>query len=480
MTTPSYPALSLYIDGQFIAADGRKEQDVLNPATNQVIGKLPHATTEDLQRALNAAQRAFESWKKTSPLERSKVLRKVAELARERATDIGRNITLDQGKPLAEAVGEVVFCAEHAEWHAEECRRIYGRVIPARQEGVRQTVLREPIGVCAAFSPWNFPFNQAIRKITAALGAGCTMVIKGPEDAPSAVVAIAQLFHDAGLPPGCLNVVWGVPHEVSDFLIKSPIVKKISFTGSVQVGKLLGGMAGSLMKRCTMELGGHAPVIVCDDADVEAAADMLVPFKFRNAGQVCISPTRFYVQEGAYDTFVARFLAKLEKVKVGDGLLKDTRMGPLAQARRVAAIEGFIDDAHQRGATILAGGKAMGGEGNFFAPTLVADLPEDSRLMTEEPFGPIAGIVRFKTVEEALQRANSLPFGLASYAFTGGTKNARLISEGLEAGMVSINHFGMALAETPFGGIKDSGYGSEGGLETFDGYLNTKFVTQLN
>ena len=476
----NYPALSLYIDGQFIAAEGRKEQDVLNPATNQVIGKLPHATTEDLQRALNAAQRAFESWKKTSPLARSKILRKVAELARERANDIGRNITLDQGKPLAEAVAEVVFCAEHAEWHAEECRRIYGRVIPARQEGVRQTVLREPIGVCAAFSPWNFPFNQAIRKITAALGAGCTIVIKGPEDAPSAVVAIAQLFHDAGLPPGCLNVVWGVPHEVSDFLIKSPIVRKVSFTGSVQVGKLLGGLAGSLMKRCTMELGGHAPVIVCDDAEVEAAADMLVPFKFRNAGQVCISPTRFYVQEGAYDKFVARFLAKVEQVKVGDGLLKETRMGPLAQKRRVAAIAGFIDDAQQRGATLLAGGQALVGEGNFFAPTVVADLPDDSRLMTEEPFGPIAGIVRFKTVEEALQRANSLPFGLASYAFTGGTKYARVISEGLEAGMVSINHFGMALAETPFGGIKDSGYGSEGGLETFDGYLNTKFVTQLN
>jgi succinate-semialdehyde dehydrogenase/glutarate-semialdehyde dehydrogenase len=480
MTTVSYPVLSLYIDGQFLGAEGRKTQPVLNPATNQTIGTLPHASTEDLQNALNAAQRAFESWKKTSPMERSKVLRKVAELARERAQDIGRNITLDQGKPLAEAVGEVVFCAEHAEWHAEECRRIYGRVIPARQDGVRQTVLREPIGVCAAFSPWNFPFNQAIRKITAALGAGCTIVIKGPEDAPSAVVAIAQLFHDAGLPPGCLNVVWGVPHEVSDFLIKSPIVRKISFTGSVPVGKLLSGLAGSLMKRCTMELGGHAPVIVCDDADIDAAADTLVPFKFRNAGQVCISPTRFYVQEGAYDRFVARFLAKLEKVKVGDGLLKETRMGPLAQARRVAAIAGFIDDAHQRGATVLAGGSALPGEGNFFAPTVLADLPEDSRLMTEEPFGPIAGIVRFKTVEEVLQRANSLPFGLASYAFTGGTKNARMLSEGLEAGMVSINHVGLALAETPFGGIKDSGYGSEGGLETFDGYLNTKFVTQLN
>ena len=480
MTTPSYPALSLYIDGQFIGAEGRKTQDVLNPATHQVLGQLPHASTEDLQRALNAAQRAFESWKKTSPMERSKVLRKVAELARERAQDIGRNITLDQGKPLAEAVGEVVFCAEHAEWHAEECRRIYGRVIPSRQEGVRQTVLREPIGVCAAFSPWNFPFNQAIRKITAALGAGCTIVIKGPEDAPSAVVAIAQLFHDAGLPPGCLNVVWGVPHEVSDLLIKSATVRKISFTGSVPVGKLLGSLAGSLMKRCTMELGGHAPVIVCDDADIDAAADTLVPFKFRNAGQVCISPTRFYVQEGAYDRFVARFLAKLEKVKVGDGLLKETRMGPLAQQCRVAAMAGFIDDAHQRGATVLAGGSALPGVGNFFAPTVLADLPEDSRLMTEEPFGPIAGIVRFKTMEEVLQRANSLPFGLASYAFTGGTKNARLLSEGLEAGMVSINHVGLALAETPFGGIKDSGYGSEGGLETFDGYLNTKFVTQLN
>ncbi len=475
-----YPPLSLYIDGQFITAQGRKEQDVLNPATNQVIGKLPHATAEDLQQAVASAQRAFETWRKTSPLDRSKVLRKVAELARERANDIGRNITLDQGKPLAEAVGEVVFCAEHAEWHAEECRRIYGRVIPPRQDGVRQLVLREPIGVCAAFSPWNFPFNQAIRKITAALGAGCTMVIKGPEDAPSAVVAIAQLFHDAGLPPGCLNVVWGVPHEVSDFLIHHPAVRKISFTGSVAVGKQLAGLAGSLMKRCTMELGGHAPVIVCDDADVEAAADMLVPFKFRNAGQVCISPTRFYVQEGAYDKFVARFLAKLEKVKVGDGLLKDTRMGPLAQARRVTAIAGFIEDAHQRGATVLAGGSAMGGEGNFFAPTVITNLSEDSRLMTEEPFGPVAGIVHFKTIDEVLQRANSLPFGLASYVFTGGTKNASALSNGLEAGMVSINHFGMALAETPFGGIKDSGYGSEGGLETFDGYLNTKFVTQLN
>ena len=475
-----YPTLHLYIDGEFINAEGRREQDVLNPATGQVIGKLPHATTEDLDQALAAAARAFEGWKKTSPLDRSKVLRKVAELARERAKDIGHGMTLDQGKPLAESVGEVMFCAEHAEWHAEECRRIYGRVIPARQDRVRQLVLREPVGVCAAFSPWNFPFNQAIRKIAAAVGAGCTLVLKGPEDAPSAVVALARLFHDAGLPPGVLNLVWGVPHEVSEHLINSPIVRKISFTGSVGVGKLLAAKAASLMKRSTMELGGHAPVIVCDDADIDAAVKQLVPYKFRNAGQVCVSPTRFYVQEGAYERFVEGFVAKTKALKVGDGLLPDTRMGPLAQARRVSAIAGFIDDAQTRGATVLAGGAPVPGVGSFFAPTVITDLPEDSRLMTEEPFGPVAGIVRFKSLDNALTRANSLPFGLAAYAFTGSSRNAQAIANGLQAGMVSINHLGLALAETPFGGIKDSGIGSEGGSETFDGYLNTKFITQLD
>ena len=475
-----YPTLSLYIDGQFINAEGRREQPVFNPATGEVIGQLPHASTEDLDKALAAAARAFESWKKSSPMERSKVLRKVAELARERAAEIGRHMTVDQGKPLAESTGEVTLCADHAEWHAEECRRIYGRVIPARMDGVRQLVLREPVGVCAAFSPWNFPFNQAIRKISAAVGAGCTIILKGPEDAPSAVLALARLFHDAGLPPGVLNLVWGVPAEVSQHLINSPIVRKISFTGSVAVGKLLAAQAAMLMKRSTMELGGHAPVIVCDDADIDSAVKMMVAFKFRNAGQVCVSPTRFYVQEGAYDKFVGAFVDKARALKVGDGLVAGTQMGPLAQPRRVGAIAGFIDDAVARGASVLAGGAPMPGQGNFFAPTVIADLPEDSRLMTEEPFGPVAGMVRFKTLDEVLKRANSLPFGLAAYAFTGSTRNAQALSSGLEAGMVSINHLGLALAETPFGGIKDSGIGSEGGSETFDGYLNTKFVTQLN
>ncbi len=474
-----YEELGLYIDGEFIRGGGRREQDVLNPANDEVLGRLPHASTEDLDRALAAAQRAFESWRRTSPLERSAILRKVAELARERAGAIGRNITLDQGKPLAEAVGEVTGCAEHADWHAEECRRIYGRVIPARVEGVRQLVVREPIGVCAAFTPWNFPFNQAIRKIVAALGAGCTIIVKGPEDAPSAVVALARLFHDAGLPAGCLNVVWGVPHEVSDYLIRSPIVRKISFTGSVPVGKQLAALAGSLMKRCTMELGGHSPVIVCDDADVVRAAKMVAALKFRNAGQVCVSPSRVYVERAAYERFVETFVAAAEKLKVGDGLASDTRMGPLAHQRRVGSMTEFVEDARERGAVAVTGGARIGERGNFFAPTVLTEVPDDALVMTSEPFGPVVPIVRFDSLEEALTRANRLPYGLASYAFTSSIRNAHIIATGLEAGMVNINHFGIALAETPFGGIKDSGYGSEGGSETFDGYLNTKFITQM-
>ncbi|HET7548576.1 MAG TPA: NAD-dependent succinate-semialdehyde dehydrogenase [Usitatibacter sp.] len=473
-----YEDLSLYIDGEFLKGGGRREQEIRNPATGEVIGKLPHASKEDLDRALAAAQKAFRSWRRSSPVERSRILRKVAELSRARAQEIGRNITLDEGKPLAEAVGEVTVCSEHADWAAEECRRIYGRVIAARSEGVRQFVLKEPIGVVAAFSPWNFPFNQAIRKIVSALGAGCTIIIKGPEDAPSAVVAIARLFHEAGLPPGCLNVVWGVPSEVSTYLIHSPIVRKVSFTGSVPVGKQLAAMAGALMKPCTMELGGHSPVIVCEDADVESAADIMASAKFRNAGQVCVSPTRFYVQEKVYDRFVQRFLDKVSKLKVGPGLEEGTKMGPLAHERRVPAIAGFVEDADARGAKILTGGNKMGDKGNFFAPTVVEEAPDDSKLMTQEPFGPILGLKRFKQLDDAIERANSLPFGLAAYAFTTSTRNATRLGDALESGMVTINHVGLATAETPFGGVKESGYGSEGGAETFDGYLVTKFVTQ--
>jgi len=475
-----YETLALYIDGQFLSGDGRREQEVWDPATGQTIAKLPHASRADLDHALASAQKAFQSWKHSSPMDRSKILRKVAELARERAKEIGHNITLDQGKPLAEAIAEVVSCADHADWHAEECRRIYGRVVPARLPNVRQTVVREPIGVVAAFTPWNFPFNQAIRKICAAIGAGCTIIIKGPEDSPSAVVAIARLFHDAGLPPGILNLVWGVPAEVSEYLIKSPIVRKISFTGSVPVGKQLAALASAHMKRSTMELGGHSPVIVFDDADVERAAEMLVGFKFRNAGQVCVSPTRFYVQEKAYDKFVAKFIEATRAITVGHGLEPATKMGPLAHERRVPAMESFVEDARAVGANVQIGGGRMSGAGNFFAPTVVTEVPDHARLMTLEPFGPIAPITRFSTFDEVVARANSLPYGLASFAFTTSAKTSQAIGMALEAGMVSINHWGLALPELPFGGIKDSGIGSEGGTETFDGYLNTKLIREMH
>lgn len=475
-----YEELSLYIDGEFIRGEGRHEQEVFNPATGEVIGHLPHARQADLDRALAAAQRAFESWRLVSPLDKGAILRKVGELSRARAKEIGRNITLDQGKPLREAVSEVMRCADHCDWHAEECRRIYGRVVPPRLPNVRQFVLREPIGVCAAFTPWNFPYNQAIRKIAAAIGAGCTIILKGPEDSPSAVVAIARLFHEAGLPPGVLNIVWGVPHEVSEYLISSPIVRKVSFTGSVPVGKQLAALAGSHMKRITMELGGHSPVIVCDDADVERAATMLSALKFTNAGQVCVSPTRFYIQDKAWDRFMARFIEASRGIKLGAGLDTATTMGPLAHARRVTAMEEFVSDATTRGGRIEIGGERLGGPGNFFAPTIISELPEDAKIMMSEPFGPVAACVPFKDLDEAIRRANSLPYGLSSYAFTGSSKNALRIQNGIEAGMVNINHFGQALPETPFGGIKDSGMGSEGGTETFDGYLVTKFVTQMD
>lgn len=458
-----YQKLALYIDGEFLGADGRKTEEVTNPATLEVLGHLPHASQADLDRALASAQRAFESWRHSSPMKRSEILRKVEQLSRERAETIGRNMTLDQGKPLAEAIGEITSCADHADWHAEECRRIYGRVIPARSPEVRQMVVREPVGVCAAFTPWNFPYNQAIRKICAAIGAGCSIILKGPEDSPSAVMAIAEIFHDAGLPAGVLNIVWGVPSEVSDYLIRSPIVRKVSFTGSVPVGKHLAALAGAHMKRITMELGGHSPVLVFDDADVSRAAKMLAKFKLRNAGQVCVSPTRFYVHEKIYDKFLADFVDNMKSTKVGNGLEAGVEMGPLAHARRVPVMEQFVQNALECGGKVALGGQRLEGVGHFFAPTVVTDIPETAMLMTEEPFGPIAPVARFSDTDDVIRRANALPFGLSSYIFTTSLQTAHKAAAGIESGMVNINHFGSALPETPFGGVKDSGIGSEGG-----------------
>lgn len=472
--------LCLYIDGQFLDGDGRETAEVRDPGTGQLLGLLPLATVDDLDRALKAAEYAIQSWRHSSPMDRSRILRTVATLARTRAPQIGASITREMGKPIAEAIAEVTNCADHSDWHAEECRRIYGRVIPARVGNVRQLVLHEPVGVCAAFTPWNFPFNQAIRKISAAVAAGCTIVIKGPEEAPSPVLAIARLFHEAGLPPGVLNLVWGRPAEVSRHLIESPVTRKVSFTGSVPVGKQLAAMAGAHMKRVTMELGGHAPVIVAHDADVERAADLLAAWKFRNAGQVCVSPTRFFLHEAIQDRFLTRFVEKAGAIRVGHGLESETTMGPLAHGRRTQAMEDLVRDAVSHGAAVEHGGVRLEAGGNYFAPTVLSRVPDGAQVMTSEPFGPVAACTTFREIDEVIFRSNTLPYGLAAYAFTTSTRTALAIQNGIEAGMVSINHIGIGLAETPFGGMKDSGFGSEGGAESLQGYLTTKFVTQMD
>jgi succinate-semialdehyde dehydrogenase / glutarate-semialdehyde dehydrogenase len=368
--------------------------------------------------------------------------------------------------------------ADVIDWFAEEARRAYGRVIPARAEGVYQLVIKEPVGPVAAFTPWNFPINQVVRKLSAALAAGCSIIVKAPEETPASPAELIRAFADAGVPAGVINLVYGVPSEISEYLIPHPVIRKMSFTGSTVVGKQLAAIAGAHMKRVTMELGGHAPAIVFDDADVDVASRMLAGAKYRNAGQVCVSPTRMLVQEKVYERFVDGFIAHTQKLKVGDGLDSGTNMGPLANARRITAMESFIGDAQQKGATVRTGGSRIGNKGNFFEPTVLTDVPLEARVMREEPFGPLAIISPFRGFDDVVTEANRLPFGLASYAFTRSAKTANAIANSVEAGMMTINHMGLALPEVPFGGVKDSGYGSEGGSEAIEAYLNTKFVTQ--
>jgi succinate-semialdehyde dehydrogenase/glutarate-semialdehyde dehydrogenase len=390
---------------------------------------------------------------------------------------VGLSLTREEGKTLAEAKGEVASAADLIDWFAEEGRRTYGRMIPSRQPGVQQYVVKEPVGVVAGFSPWNFPIAQAVRKVTAALAAGCPIILKGPEETPASCAALAQALHEAGVPPGALALVFGVPHEISEYLIPHPTIRKISFTGSTQVGKHLASLAGKHMKRTTMELGGHSATIVFDDADLDLCVERLSGFKFRNAGQVCASPTRLLVQEGIYDAFVERFAARAASLVVGDGLAPRTSMGPLANPRRIEAMQAFLDDATRRGAAVVTGGHRIGEKGNFFEPTVLTRVPREARIMNEEPFGPVVLVQSFHDLDEALAEANRLAYGLAAYAYTRSSRNAAAVAEGFESGMVSINHHGLALPEVPFGGVKDSGYGSEGGIEALEGYLVPKFVT---
>ena len=475
--TQSYTDTRLLIAGQWCDAASGKTIDVVNPATGQVIGRVAHAGIPDLDRALAAAQRGFEDWRKVPANERATTMRKAAGLVRERASDIARLLTQEQGKPVGEARIEVMAAADIIEWFADEGRRVYGRIVPSRNLAAQQLVMKEPVGPVAAFTPWNFPVNQVVRKLAAALASGCSFLVKAPEETPASPAALLQAFVDAGVPAGTVGLVFGTPSEISTYLLAHPIIRKVTFTGSTPVGKQLAAMAGAHMKRATMELGGHAPVIVAADADVELAVRASAGAKFRNAGQVCISPTRFLVHNSLRDEFARAMVKHAQSLKLGDGLADGTTLGPLANPRRLTAMAHLLADAQAKGAKLATGGDRVGSSGNFFAPTVLTDVPLNAELFNSEPFGPVAAIRGFDTLEEAIAEANRLPYGLASYAFTQSIKSAHMLAQQLEVGMLWINQPAAPSPEMPFGGVKDSGYGSEGGPEAMEAYLVTKSVS---
>ena len=476
----SYTDIKLFINGDWRDGVEGQKLPIIDPATEEEIGQLSCATKPDLDIALDAAQRGFETWREVSAFDRYRLMRKAAQLLRERRKDLAWLMTKEQGKPLAQAELEIAAGADVVEWFAEEARRLYGKVIPSRHTSITQMSVKLPVGPVAAFTPWNFPVNQVVRKLSAALASGCSIIVKGPEETPASPAGLIQAFVDAGVPNGVIGLVYGDPAEISGYLIPHPIIRKISFTGSTPVGKHLASLAGQHMKRATMELGGHAPVLVFDDADIEKTIRAMVPSKIRNAGQVCISPTRFLVQEKTSDKFIEDYTAAMKKVTVGNGLEEVTEMGPLANERRIPAIEEMIVDAQSRGASLQTGGERIGNKGYFFEPTVMSDVPTDAMVMNQEPFGPIAIINRFKTEDEAIKEANRLPYGLAAYAFTNSAEKIQRLGKDIESGMLAINHVGLGLPEVPFGGIQDSGYGTEGGSDAVEAYLETRFVTAFN
>ncbi|UVM30028.1 NAD-dependent succinate-semialdehyde dehydrogenase [Pseudomonas sp. B21-021] len=475
----SYDPLYLFIGGEWLNAEGRETVAVVNPATGREIGRVPLSTADDLDHALAVTRLSFEQWRQTVPDKRAKILKRAADLILERAPQIAAQMTLEEGKPLGESLDEVTRAAEYFEWFAESARRIDGRVVPANRPGVLQLVKRQAIGPVAAFTPWNFPAITPARKLAAALAAGCSVILKPGEESPSTALALARALDDAGLPKGVLQVVFGVPDQVSSHLIASPIIRKVTFTGSVPIGRLLSARAAEGVKPITLELGGHGPVLVFEDADIEKAAIEGVANRFRGTGQVCISSTRFLIQRGAYQAFVDHFVAATQALRIGDGLHPDTQVGPLANPRQLAKMEELVADAVEKGARVLVGGEALSGEGCFFQPTVLADVPMDARVMHEEPFGPIAVLMPFDELADGLKEANRLPYGLSAYAFTTSARTAIDVADGLEAGMIGINQYRIVATELPFGGMKESGHGSEGGIEGIEHYLTHKFISQV-
>ena len=473
-----YPEVQMFVGGEWLGVDGRNAEPVFDPATGEAIGQVPLATPADLDRALQAAEAALPGWAAMPPFERGRLLAHAAALIRQRSESIARIMTLEQGKPLRESRIEVNVMADIIEWMAEEGRRAYGRRIPARQPGWRWMTQLEPVGVVAAFAPWNFPGTTPARKLAGPLAAGCCCILKASEETPGTAIELVRALHDAGIPPGVCNVVFGVPDQVSRHLIGSPIVRKVTFTGSTAVGKHIGALSAGAGKPATLELGGHAPVLVFEDAEVGRVARMTAAAKFRNAGQVCVSPTRIFVHDALYDTFVQRLVHHVSSLVVGPGIEQASQMGPLANARRVLAMQDLLQDAVSKGAKVLVGGAKIDGPGFFFQPTLLADVPADARILHEEPFGPVALLLPFREEDDALRRANALPYGLGSYVFTSDADRCLRAADALRAGLVGINTYTLTGPETPWGGVGDSGYGREGGSEGLQAYMVTKFISQ--
>lgn len=473
-----YHDINLYIRGEWRPASDNGTKPVTDPTTEEAIGTISVATEKDVDDALAAAQAGFQVWKRTGTWERSAKLRRTADLIRERVDQIAQLMSLETGKPLAEAKGETNAAADQFEWYSEETKRIYGQIIESRTPESRMSVIYQPVGVVAAFSAWNFPALLPARKIAPALAAGCSIIIKPAGETPASCAALVAACHDAGIPEGVVNYVTGSSGRIAEHLIGSPIVRKVSLTGSIPVGKEILHLAADGVKKVSMELGGHGPVVVFGDYDPVKAADVCAPTKFRNCGQVCISPTRFYVHEDNYEAFSSRFADIAKSLKVGRGLDEGVQVGPLANARGRDTVQRMTEDAIAKGAELLAGGRAPSDQnkGFFFEPTVLGRVSDDALIMHEEPFGPIAPITTFRDYDEVMERANSLPFGLAGYVFSENLSVAQRAQEDMEAGMVGVNEMLLATAEAPFGGIKESGMGREGGsLGIFD-YLNPKYV----
>ena len=475
MNTPTtdYRAPSLLLGGEWRVGRHTERLAVRNPATGEQLDELALANADDLQLALQTTQKAFEHWRQVPAHERCTRLERGVARLRDNVERIATLLTLEQGKTLAEARAECAMAADLIKWYAEEARRIYGRVIPARLPNSRMDVLKLPVGPVAAFSPWNFPLVLSARKIGGALAAGCSIIVKAAEETPASVAAMVDCLNQE-LPAGVLQLVYGVPSEVSQALIASPIVRKVTFTGSVPVGRHLAELSARHLKRITLELGGHAPVIVCGDADLQRTVHLMVQHKFRNAGQACLAPTRFYVDRRIYGDFVDAFGAASQALRVGSGLEQTTQMGPVASARRQAAVRDLIERSVAAGARRVAGDAPE--VGSFVPPTLLADVPSQAPVLTEEPFGPVACAMPFDSLDEAIATANANPYGLAGYLFTDSAKAILAVSERLEVGSLAINGMGVSVPEAPFGGVKDSGYGSESGIEGMEAFLDTKFT----